>query len=93
MKTATVTWITYKNYGTVLQAYALQSFIKSLGIDNDIISDRKIIAEKYHKTEVESKVETEKRTWLKKQIDHIRHPLQYIWLHCLKLKQKGVKKK
>ena len=92
MKTATVTWITYKNYGTVLQAYALQSFIKSLGIDNDIISDRKIIAEKYHKTEVESKVETEKRTWLKKQIDHIRHPLQYIWLHCLKLKQKREKK-
>ena len=30
MKTATITWITYNNYGTMLQAYALQSYIKEL---------------------------------------------------------------
>lgn len=39
MKSATVTWITYNNYGTELQAFALQQFILSLGIENVIISD------------------------------------------------------
>ena len=28
MKIGIVTWFHYKNYGTVLQAYALQSFLK-----------------------------------------------------------------
>ena len=45
MKTATVTWITYNNYGTELQAFALQNYIASLGVDNTIISDRLILAE------------------------------------------------
>lgn len=45
MKVATVTWITYNNYGTQLQAYALQQYLLSLGIDNTIISDEKIIEE------------------------------------------------
>lgn len=43
MKTATVTWITYNNYGTELQAFALQQYIRSLGIDNVIISDEMIL--------------------------------------------------
>lgn len=43
MKTATVTWITYNNYGTELQAYALQQFVKSLGYANSILSDREIL--------------------------------------------------
>lgn len=43
MKTATITWITYNNYGTELQAYALQQFLKNEGIYNDIISDYNII--------------------------------------------------
>ncbi len=43
MKTATITWISYNNYGTMLQAYALQTYIKKLGCKNDIISDFKII--------------------------------------------------
>lgn len=46
MKTATITWITYNNYGTELQAYSLQKYIQSMGIDNVIISDREIINEK-----------------------------------------------
>jgi len=45
MKTATVTWITYNNYGTVLQAYALQKYIESLGYENEIISDELILNE------------------------------------------------
>lgn len=47
MKTATVTWITYNNYGTELQAYALQKFIRSLGYSNLILSDRNVL--KRHK--------------------------------------------
>lgn len=43
MKTCTITWITYKNYGTFLQAYALQNIIKSLGYENVILSDKPIV--------------------------------------------------
>ena len=31
MKIGIVTWFHYRNYGTVLQAYALQKFLKSNG--------------------------------------------------------------
>lgn len=41
--TATVTWISYRNFGTYLQAYALQQVINSLGYTNRIIDDSKII--------------------------------------------------
>lgn len=43
MKTATVTWISYKNYGTFLQAFALQKAITSFGYENQIISDYPIV--------------------------------------------------
>lgn len=39
MKTATVTWIYYRNFGTYLQAYALQQIVKQLGHENYIIYD------------------------------------------------------
>lgn len=39
MKTATVTWIYYENFGTFLQAYALQKSIMELGHENIIIDD------------------------------------------------------
>ena len=42
-KTATVTWITYRNFGTFLQAYALQKVIIMLGYENTILSDKNII--------------------------------------------------
>ncbi len=45
MKTATVTWITYHNYGTLLQAYALQKKIEQFGHENVILSDHKILAD------------------------------------------------
>lgn len=43
MKTATVTWINYNNYGTLLQAYALQKAIEQLGHENEIISDAEVL--------------------------------------------------
>lgn len=43
MKTATVTWITYNNYGTLLQAYALQQYLNEINIENVIISDENIV--------------------------------------------------
>ena len=45
MKTATITWESYNNYGTLLQAYALQHAIEQLGHENLIISDREILKE------------------------------------------------
>ncbi len=36
---AIITWITYPNFGTYLQAYALQQYIKSLGYDCKILDD------------------------------------------------------
>lgn len=43
MKTATVTWTTYNNYGTLLQAYALQQKITALGHENEILWDEEIL--------------------------------------------------
>ncbi len=54
MKTATVTWITYNNYGTLLQAYALQKKIQQLGYENVILSD-KIILEEYKANRTKAK--------------------------------------
>lgn len=49
MKTATVTWISYNNYGTILQAYALQIKIEQLGFENTILDDTKIIQNQFVK--------------------------------------------
>ena len=43
LKTATITWNSYYNYGTCLQAYALQHYIESLGYENRIIDDSSIV--------------------------------------------------
>lgn len=45
MKTATVTWVSYHNYGTFLQAYALQKKVEQLGHENIILSDQEILKE------------------------------------------------
>lgn len=39
MKTATITWIKWDNYGSLLQAYALQQYLLSAGYDNVILDD------------------------------------------------------
>lgn len=40
---ATITWVSYHNYGTFLQAYALQKYVTSLGYVNAILDDSPII--------------------------------------------------
>ena len=42
-KIANITWITYNNFGTFLQAYALQQYIISLGYEDMILDDSPII--------------------------------------------------
>ena len=42
-KTATVTWINYRNFGTYLQAYALQKAVEGLGYSNKVIDDAPVI--------------------------------------------------
>lgn len=48
IRTATVTWITYRNFGTYLQAYALQQVVISLGYENAILSDKNIVESIYN---------------------------------------------
>lgn len=45
MKATIVTWITYNNYGTALQAFALQQFLELHGIDSVIVSDELVLQE------------------------------------------------
>lgn len=49
MKTSTITWTSYNNYGTVLQAYSLQQYLYSLGCENVIISDSFLVQSKQKK--------------------------------------------
>ena len=46
-RTATVTWITFHNFGTYLQAYALQHVLGGLGYENRIIDARPVIDKKF----------------------------------------------
>lgn len=48
-KTATVTWIKYNNFGSYLQAYALQQVILRQGFDNDILDDTSVLEEGLYK--------------------------------------------
>lgn len=43
-KTATITWVKWNNFGSLLQAYALQQTVKNLGYDNNILDDSKVIS-------------------------------------------------
>lgn len=43
MKIGIVTWVTYHNYGTFLQAYALQQALRNLGHEAQLISDKRQI--------------------------------------------------
>ena len=38
MKIGIVTWFHHKNYGTILQAYALQKFLKNNGYDCSMVN-------------------------------------------------------
>lgn len=52
IRTATITWITFRNYGTYLQAYALQHVLRGLGYENRIIDDKSIIDKKFPPAEL-----------------------------------------
>lgn len=43
-RTATITWVRYHNFGSLLQAYALQKVILSLGYQNMILDDTQVLA-------------------------------------------------
>ena len=43
MRVAIVTWCTYTNFGTYLQAYALQNYISSLGYEVKLLDDSSLI--------------------------------------------------
>ena len=43
IRVAIITWISYFNFGTYLQAYALQKVIQSLGYTCIILSDEKLV--------------------------------------------------
>ncbi len=43
MKTATVTWTSYNNFGTLLQAFALQMTIRRMGYENRILWDGDVL--------------------------------------------------
>lgn len=47
MKTATVTWISYNNCGTFLQAYALQHIVEKLKCCNVILDDQSKLLVQY----------------------------------------------
>lgn len=43
MRIAIITWLSYPNYGTVLQAYALQQALEQLGHSTALLSDREVL--------------------------------------------------
>lgn len=49
IRTATVTWIKYFNFGSYLQAYALQQVLLQHGYENDILNDTLIQSERIEK--------------------------------------------
>ena len=49
MKAAIITWVTYNNYGTALQAFALKKAVEQYSESCSVISDRPIIESKKEK--------------------------------------------
>lgn len=49
IRTATVTWVKFFNFGSYLQAYALQQILLQHGYDNDILNDVQIQSERLEK--------------------------------------------
>lgn len=80
MKTATVTWITYNNYGTLLQAYALQQALRKMGIDNKILYDREVLIANKSKISVESlrSKAISRESFFSRLIKLINHPKRII---------------
>ena len=78
MKTATITWVTYNNYGTVLQAYALQRELLELGHENEIIDDGEVVDEQTRRNRAGQKKPTAQRIVPKQNESCIRRALHAI---------------
>lgn len=53
-QTAIITWISYPNYGSMLQAYALQQTLKRLGVDSKLIDDSRYVRPKGFKCRIKN---------------------------------------
>ena len=60
-----ITWISYFNFGTYLQAYALQTVVRSLGYACSIVSDEKMV-----------RALRKESCWLRKVVSKIYHFLK-----------------
>lgn len=74
---AIITWINYPNYGTYLQAYALQQYIKSLGYNCKILNDKNYITSSFN-----WRLELKKIAWVLN--EHYRN-YRNSWNHSLSL--------
>lgn len=77
MKTATITWVSYNNYGTQLQAYALQQFLRGYSYENEILDDSDVLQEQWKSR----KNISHQKTCLKKErviIRLLKKPFRYI---------------
>lgn len=66
-KIGQITWITFPNYGTFLQAYALQYTLNTLGYKSRIIDDRRF-----------TNLYVSPRLWMIKILGTLRHPKRNI---------------
>lgn len=69
MRVGQITWVTFPNFGTYLQAYALQQVLKQLGHKSEIIDDKRYtwldITPKHVWGWTKSMIRRPKKTWRK----------------------------
>ena len=92
MKVAIITWITYNNYGTLLQAYALQNYLKEIGIENEIISDKYIINPNIKNNDDSLKEKLSKKN-VRRIYKYLFHPVKLITTMEIVLTEKKLKRK
>ena len=92
MKVAIITWITYNNYGTLLQAYALQNYLKEIGIENEIISDKYIINPNIKNNDDSLKEKLSKKI-VRRIYKYLFHPVKLITTMEIVLTEKKLKRK
>ncbi len=71
-RVAIITWISYFNFGTYLQAYALQTVVRSLGYACSIVSDDKMV-----------RALRKESCWFRKAMSKIYHSLKRNDVHCI----------
>lgn len=91
MKSATVTWITYNNYGTELQAFALQQFVLNIGIENVIISDELVLKEFRNQVSVATETAQMQSSVAEKQNENNKSRI-HLWIKKYLFNPKGAMK-